>query len=80
MGGEVIFERFLKSYVSAFKGCVIETNDFVSFFNKYFGAIDNSIKLKEIDWNNWLYDTGLPKYVPQFDESCLDQIIGLANR
>ncbi|XP_008195768.2 leukotriene A-4 hydrolase isoform X2 [Tribolium castaneum] len=66
VGGPAQFEPFLREYFNTFKYKSIDTNDFKSFFEKYFAS---KAAIKSVDWNTWLYGTGMPPVVPNYNTS-----------
>ena len=59
-------EAFLRFYFKNFAFKSIDSNDFQSLFMTYFN--DNE-SVKDIDWNAWLHDPGMPIWKPDFDDS-----------
>jgi len=60
VGGETIFESFIKKYVDNFKYKTLDTYDFKEFFLNYFTKVipvDETI-LNKIDWKLWFKGTG----------------------
>ena len=78
LGGPQIFEAFLREYVKKFKYTSIETKDFQNFLIKYFE--DKPQILKTIDWDKWLYTTGMPPIIPKYDDSLVKESTALAQR
>ncbi|KAF7284359.1 hypothetical protein GWI33_022147 [Rhynchophorus ferrugineus] len=66
VGGPEIMEPFLRSYFDHYKFKSIDTNDFKSYFQKYF--TDNS-NIASIDWASWLHKPGMPPVIPDYDKS-----------
>ena len=60
-----IFEPFLRAYYENFKYKSIDSYQFKEFFLDYFKDKDTS----GINWDQWFYTPGMPKYKPNFDES-----------
>ena len=60
-----IFEPFLRAYYEKFKYQSIDSYQFKEFFLDYFKDKDTS----SINWDQWFYTPGMPKYKPNFDES-----------
>ena len=60
-----IFEPFLRAYYENFKYKSIDSYQFKEFFLDYFKDKDTS----GINWDQWFYTPGMPKYKPKFDES-----------
>lgn len=57
LGGDSVFDRFLKAYICKFAGLSISTKDFVDFLYAYFE--DQKNVLDSVDWNAWLYGEGM---------------------
>ena len=57
-----IFEKFLRSYFDKFKYQSITTDQFKEYLLTYFK--DNPA-LKSVDWDLWLYSTGMPPIIPE---------------
>lgn len=72
LGGPTAFEPFLQSYVSQFKYKSVETNDFKKALYDYFND-SHSNTLSNIDWDLWLFGTGMPPIIPNFDHSIAEQ-------
>ena len=72
VGGPALFDPFLKAYIERFKYKSIETDDFKMFLLEYYA--DAETRLDEIDWNCWLYGTGMPPVdvVELYDKSVLE--------
>lgn len=54
----------MRAYFNKFKYQSITTDDFKDYLLSYFSGEEN---LKSIDWNFWLYSTGLPPIIPQLN-------------
>uniref|UniRef100_A0A1I8ERW6 Leukotriene A-4 hydrolase n=1 Tax=Wuchereria bancrofti TaxID=6293 RepID=A0A1I8ERW6_WUCBA len=74
--GVTSFNEFLKKYIEKFAQKSIVTNDWKVFLYEYFS--DKKNILDKIDWNNWLYDAGIPKTKPQFDDTAMREVVELA--
>ncbi|KAK6107032.1 Aminopeptidase ltah-1.1 [Brugia pahangi] len=74
--GATPFNEFLKKYIEKFAQKSIVTDDWKVFLYEYFS--DKKNILDKIDWNNWLYDTGIPKTKPQFDDTAMREVVALA--
>lgn len=57
------FMEFLRKYIEKFAQKSVVTDDWKAFLYQYFS--DKKDILDKIDWNNWLYDVGIPKTKPQ---------------
>lgn len=74
LGGPTIFEPFLQSYLNEFKYKSVETNDFKKTLYAYF-VDSQSDTLSKIDWDLWLFGTGMPPIIPNFDHSVAEQCL-----
>ncbi len=61
-----MFEPFLKKYYNHFKYQSIDSYDFKKFFLDHF---DKEPKVAEIDWDTWYKAPGMPKILPNYDDS-----------
>lgn len=66
VGGSEIFEAFLRKYFETYKYKSVVSDDFKNFFLNEFK--DNE-KIAEIDWDLWLYGTGLPPIISTCDNT-----------
>lgn len=72
-----VFEPFLRKYFDTYKYKSIDTDEFKSFFEKYFA--DNPC-IKSIDWNTWLYKPGMPPVVPKYDDTLMEVCVTYKKR
>lgn len=63
LGGLEVFEPFLKFYLDKFKYQSISTDDFQKTLLEYFK--DPKYNLSSIDWDAWLYGTGMSPVIPK---------------
>lgn len=77
VGGAEVFEPFLKTYLDTYKYKSIITDDFKAFFLRYFSKKDD---VKKIDWDKWLFSTGMPPLIPVYDKSFVEPCTELAKR
>ncbi|EFO24658.2 leukotriene A4 hydrolase [Loa loa] len=70
------FGGFLKKYIEKFAQKSIVTDDWKAFLYQYF--LDKKNILDAIDWDNCLYDTGIPKIKPLFDNTAMREVVALA--
>ena len=66
VGGSAKMEPFLRFYFKNFAFKSIDSNDFQMLFMTYFNDTES---VKDIDWNAWLHDPGMPIWKPDFDDS-----------
>ncbi|KAK9878488.1 hypothetical protein WA026_022383 [Henosepilachna vigintioctopunctata] len=69
VGGASEFEPFLRKYFDTYKYKSLDTSDFKKFFIKEFSASGKQENISSIDWDLWLYGTGLPPYIPDYDKT-----------
>lgn len=69
VGGNDVFEPFLKDYFAHFAGMAIVTEDMKKYFLDYFQDKVSSEKLASIEWDRWFYEPGMPIVENQFDTS-----------
>jgi len=67
VGGASVFEPFLKRHVAINRFKSIDTNTFKNQFIDYFTNSGNESMIVDIDWDGWLYSTGMPIVIPEFD-------------
>lgn len=71
LGGQQIFETFLRSYINEYKYKSIDTDTWKMFLIKYFKNEKNA-ELSKIDWNAWLYQPGMPPETLHYDTALED--------
>ncbi|XP_022913827.2 leukotriene A-4 hydrolase-like [Onthophagus taurus] len=73
--GITAFESFLKTYFETYKYKSIKTSDFQEYFKNHFKS---NTAITKIDWDTWLYGTGMPPIIPDYDQTlrntCQDYI------
>ena len=67
MGGEEVFNPFLRAYIEKFKYKSIVSEDWKNFLYQYFSSTEDKKKLDTVDWAAWMDGEGLPPYEPQCD-------------
>jgi leukotriene-A4 hydrolase len=69
VGGGEMFEPFFKDFIQTFAGASIDSEQFKDFTLRYFEnhATVNG-KLQSVDWEKWLRGTGMPPYIPKYDD------------
>jgi leukotriene-A4 hydrolase len=60
------FEAFFQAYVSRFAAHTLSSQDFKEFFQYIFEGND---KIKDIDWDAWFHQPGMPPELPELDQS-----------
>ncbi|KAL0869686.1 hypothetical protein ABMA27_005933 [Loxostege sticticalis] len=76
VGGPEVFDDFLRSYLNNFKQKSLDTDQFKAYLLNYFKDSDS---LKNIDWDAWLYTSGMPPIIPQYDTSMTKAITALVS-
>jgi leukotriene-A4 hydrolase len=66
VGGPAVFEPFLKKYYDHYKYQSIDSYEFKKFFLDNFAS---EPKVFEIDWDTWYKAPGMPKIMPNYDDS-----------
>ncbi|XP_059059571.1 leukotriene A-4 hydrolase-like isoform X2 [Achroia grisella] len=66
VGGPEVFDDFLRSYLNNFQKKSLNTDQFKAYLLNYFKDNEN---LKTVDWNAWLYTSGMPPVIPNYDTS-----------
>lgn len=74
IGGPEVFDDFLRSYLKNFSRKSLDTDEFKAYLFNYFQ--DNE-KLKSVDWETWLYKSGMPPVIPDYDTSMTKPITAL---
>ena len=61
-----MFQKILQTYIKTFRLKSIIYNDFIRLFEseieKHLGKEKSDQIIKEIDWNHWIIEPGLPKH------------------
>ncbi|CAF1304790.1 unnamed protein product [Adineta ricciae] len=71
---EIDFDQFLRSYIKKFSHRVLNTDDFIQYFESYFPQVS------KVDWNIWLYTPGMPPIHIDFSTELERQCRQLANQ
>lgn len=61
-----VFEPFLRKYYDHYKFQSIDSYEFKKFFLENFAK---EPKVAEIDWDTWFKAPGMPKIMPNYDDS-----------
>ncbi|XP_073953391.1 leukotriene A-4 hydrolase-like isoform X2 [Choristoneura fumiferana] len=77
LGGPEVFDDFLRSYLNKFARKSLDTDQFKAYLLDYFKDND---KLKAVDWNAWLYTSGMPPVIPNYDTSMTKAITTLLGK
>jgi len=78
VGGEDVFEPFLKAYIDRFKYQTLTSDDFKTFFLEYFR--DSERDINQIDWEAWYYSRGMPPVENVYDTSLATVAYDLARK
>ncbi|XP_072942485.1 leukotriene A-4 hydrolase isoform X1 [Epargyreus clarus] len=74
VGGPEVFDEFLTSYLNHFQRKSLDTDEFKAYLLNFFKDSD---KLEKVDWNTWLYKSGMPPIIPQYDTSMTKAVTAL---
>ena len=72
VGSESKFDEFLRSYIIKFGRQILNTDDFVRYFQSYFP------RAPSVDWQSWLYTPGMPPITHDFSTQLEEQCRTLA--
>lgn len=71
LGGPTVFEPFLRYYFKKYEYKSIRSDDFKATLYEYFkGKYEN--ELEQVDWDTWLYSTGMPPVIPKYNTTLAD--------
>eukprot|EP00438_Fugacium_kawagutii_P000927 Skav211602 [mRNA] locus=scaffold2962:108453:117066:- [translate_table: standard] len=78
VGGEEAMTDWLRAYIHSFRERSIQTSDVKRHFLQFFKGVK---RVKEIDWEHWLYGEGLPDFnlADYVDRSLVDESKSLAD-
>lgn len=77
LGGKSNFDPFIKYYFNKFKYKSLDTYQFLDTLYEFYP--NDKDLLDSIDWNTWLFKTGLPPK-PKFDTTLVDECYSLASK
>ncbi|KAJ2747436.1 Leucyl aminopeptidase yscIV [Coemansia sp. BCRC 34301] len=82
LGGPGVFEPYMRSYINAFQGKSISTQDWKSHLLAYFAEHDppKADLLNQIEWDKWLFAPGMPPIDNKYDERPQQICLDLADR
>ncbi|CAF3866452.1 unnamed protein product [Rotaria sp. Silwood1] len=73
VGSESDFDEFLRSYINKFGQKILNTDDFIRYFESHFP------KARSVNWQSWLYTPGMPPvthdFSTQMEEKCRQLVI-----
>ena len=75
VGGPVVFDPFMRSYIQQFAYKSITSQDFIEYFTLHFPAVSGTI-----DWSKKLSEVGMPTDIPQYDRELLSECKAVAER
>ncbi|KAI8972126.1 peptidase family M1-domain-containing protein [Pilobolus umbonatus] len=81
--GIELFEPYMKAHVLKFSSKSITTDDWKAHLYEYMeqhGGQETVEKLNTIDFDEWIYGTGMPPVDPHFDTTLADACFDLAKR
>ncbi|KAG7663583.1 LAP2 [[Candida] subhashii] len=73
LGGLKAFDPFIKYYFKKFRYTSLNSAEFVKTLYEFYEPLGKASLLDSIDWNTWLFGSGLPEY-PNFDTTLADQV------
>lgn len=71
LGGPTLFEPFLRYYFKKYEYKSIRSDDFKATLYEYFKGKYES-ELEQVDWEAWLYGTGMPPIIPTYNTTLAD--------
>lgn len=74
VGSEEDFDEFLRAYIKQFGRKILNTDDFVQFFQTFFPQAPT------VDWQSWLYAPGMPPVTHNFSTQLEEQCRTFANQ
>jgi leukotriene-A4 hydrolase len=80
VGGAAAMNAFLRQYVQKYKYESIDSFEFKKNFTEYFEAQGKGDAIKDVDWDNWFYSTGMPSFKPEYDTTLYDACSSLSKR
>jgi len=78
LGGAAVFEPYMRAYIDHFKYKSVTTNEWKEHLYQFFK--DKTEVLNAVDWDAWLYSTGMPPVIPKYDDSLMVACVELSNR
>ncbi|KAJ2948307.1 hypothetical protein O0L34_g7543 [Tuta absoluta] len=72
------FEVFIRSYINHFEKKSLDTDEFKAFLLDYFKHAQDT--LAQVDWDKWLYGTGMPPIIPNYDTSMTTAVTNLLEK
>ncbi|XP_049876833.1 LOW QUALITY PROTEIN: leukotriene A-4 hydrolase [Pectinophora gossypiella] len=79
-GGPEVFDAFLRSYLDHFQRRSLDTDQFKAYLLSYFKGNSAEEKLRNVDWQTWLYTPGMPPVIPSYDTSMTQAVSGLIKK
>ncbi|CAF3551143.1 unnamed protein product [Adineta steineri] len=74
IGSESKFDEFLRSYIIKFGETILNTDDFIKYFESYFPQAPS------VAWQSWLYTPGMPPVTHDFSTKLEENCHQLANQ
>jgi len=78
VGGKPNFDPFIKHYFTTWRYKALDSFQFKTTFIDFFK--DKTEAIKDIDWDAWLFGTGLPPVIPKFDTTLADDVYALVKK
>ena len=79
--GEDVFLELVQAYIKKFANGTITSEEFKEFCVSFWEPTnqDAYTKMKAFDWNTWIYETGMPPSMPEFDKTLAEAAESLAS-
>lgn len=75
LGGPDVFEPFFRFYLDKYKFKSLLSDEFKATLYEYFQNKGKAEQLGQIDWDLWLYGTGMPPIIPKYDQSIKETVL-----
>mmetsp|Transcript_6318 Transcript_6318/g.8167 ORF Transcript_6318/g.8167 Transcript_6318/m.8167 type:complete len:699 (+) Transcript_6318:34-2130(+) len=76
--GKLNFQAFFKHYVATHAAKTVNSQGFKEFTIDYFKSKGQYEEIKDVAWNEWFLQEGMPPLEPKYDLSLLDPVNELA--
>ncbi|RLV93929.1 Leukotriene A-4 hydrolase 2 [Spathaspora sp. JA1] len=78
VGGKKAFDPFIPYYFKTFRYKSLDTYQFKELLYRFFD--DKTKELDSIDWDTWLFASGMPPIDPKFDTTIADKCYDLSKK
>ncbi|KAG2443497.1 hypothetical protein HXX76_001850 [Chlamydomonas incerta] len=75
VGGAAVFDPFLSAYIADHRHQTLTSDQFKAYFLNYFKDVPAA---QAVDWQTWLYGTGMPPVTNSYDTTLAQQAYNLA--